>query len=250
MKEIPQSILTSLPPKPAGALSIQTAPQAAAQALREAIISGELKSGDRILEQKWSSRLGIGQPTLREAMKELENQGLLEKTRQRGTYVATLSPEDYRRILEVRIPLEAIAISRAAKRLTPASEKELTDIVMAMAGTELQSDVKKFHDCDVLFHRTIWQMADNEYLTLLLETITFRLFVFSVAGRWPESPKAATERIAAIQQHMGILEGMRSGDPQKAQHAFVQHTVQYWNKTYGLDLTEEKVVEGLWIAAA
>jgi DNA-binding GntR family transcriptional regulator len=253
MREIPGSpIFALLPQRRAGELSIQTAPQAAAQALREAIISGELKGGDRILEQKWSSRLGIGQPTLREAMKELENQGLLQKTRQRGTYVAALSPDDYRRILEVRIPLEAIAISRAAKRLTPASEKELTAIVMTMAGTgtELQADLKKFHDCDVLFHRKIWELADNEYLALLLETITFRLFVFSVAGRWPDSPEAAAERIAAVQQHIGILEGIRSGNPQKAQQAFVHHTVQYWNKTYGLDLIEEKVVEGLWLAAA
>src|ERR1700748_1150475 len=91
--------------KPTGQITLQTAPQAAAQALREAIISGELKGGDRILEQKWSLHLGIGQPTLREALRELEQQGLLRKLPQRGTYVAQLSPEDYRRILEVRIPL-------------------------------------------------------------------------------------------------------------------------------------------------
>ena len=48
-----------------GRLTIQTAPQAAAQAIRECIISGELRGGDRIIEQKWASRLGIGQPTLR-----------------------------------------------------------------------------------------------------------------------------------------------------------------------------------------
>ena len=53
-----------------GPLNVQSAPQAAAQALREAIISGELKGGDRILEQKWSAQLGIGQPTLREALRE------------------------------------------------------------------------------------------------------------------------------------------------------------------------------------
>jgi DNA-binding GntR family transcriptional regulator len=83
-----------------GRLTIQTAPQAAAQAIRECIISGELRGGDRIIEQKWASRLGIGQPTLREALHELEHQGLLRKLQQRGTYVAQLSPEDYRLIQE------------------------------------------------------------------------------------------------------------------------------------------------------
>jgi len=229
--------------KQAGQLAIQTAPQAAAQALREAIISGELKGGDRILEQKWSSRLGIGQPTLREALKELEHQGLLRKTHQRGTFVAELSPEDYRQILEVRIPLEAIAIGRAATRLTPEFEKELTDIAMNMATTQQDTDVKRFHDCDVLFHRKIWQISGNEYLQNLLETITFRLFVFSIVGRWPNNPKAVGERIAAVHQHIGILEGIRSRDPHLAKQAFVNNTVQYWNKQYGLELAETDLLE-------
>ena len=224
--------------RPAGHIAIQTAPQAAAQVLREAIISGELKAGDRILEQQWSSRLGIGQPTLREALRELEHQGLLRKVPQRGTYVAKLSPDDYRRILEVRIPLEAVAVGRAAKRLTPESDKELTDLVMTMAGTGRDVDVKSFHDCDVLFHRKIWELAGNDYLQDLLEMITFRLFVFSVVGRWPDTPNALSERIAAVQQHLGILEGIRSGNSQKARQTFVKHTVQYWNMQYGLNLSE------------
>lgn len=227
-----------------GNLTIQSAPQAAAQALREAIISGELKGGDRILEQKWSAHLGIGQPTLREALRELEQQGLLKKLPQRGTYVAQLSPDDYRRILEVRIPLEAIAIGRAAVRLTKEAEHELTNLVMAMAGTGKEVDVRNFHDCDVLFHRKIWELADNEYLQETLEKITFRLFVFSVVGRWPDAPNALSERLAAVQQHMAILEGLRSRNAVKARTAFAQQTIRYWNIQYGLELDEEEIMGG------
>ncbi len=225
-----------------GQLAIQTAPQAAAQTIREAIIAGELKGGDRVLEQKWALRLGIGQPTLREALRELEHQGLLQKTPQRGTYVAQLSPDDYRKILEVRIPLEAIAVGKAAQRLTPDSEEELTTLVMTMAGTGRDVDVKNFHDCDVLFHRKIWELAGNDYLQDALEAISFRLFVFSVVGRWPDTPNATSERIAAAQQHLGILEGIRSGNPQKARHIFVKQTVHYWNMQYGLDLNAQDML--------
>ena len=228
--------------RPTGHLKIETAPQAAAQALREAIISGELKGGDRVLEQKWSSRLGIGQPTLREALRELEHQGLLRKIPQRGTYVAELSPDDYRRILEVRIPLEAVAIGRAAERLSVESEKELTDLVMTMAGNGLGVGIKDFHDCDVLFHRLIWQLANNEYLLDLLEKVTFRLFVFSVVGKWPDEPNATTARIAAAQQHLGILEGLRTRDSRLARQAYVKHTVRYWNAQYNLDLNERDML--------
>lgn len=221
-----------------GRLALLTAPQAAAQALREAIISGELKGGDRVLEQKWSLRLGIGQPTLREAMRELEHQGLLRKVQQRGTYVTELSVDDYRRILEVRIPLESVAIGHASKNLTPKTEKELEAIVKAMAGSGTESDVRSFHDCDVMFHRKIWEIAGNEYLQTALETITFRLFVFSIVGRWPTAPNSATERKAAVQQHKAILNGIKTRDPQKAREAFVQNTVRYWNRQYGLKLDE------------
>lgn len=225
-----------------GPLVLQTAPQAAAAALRDAIISGELKGGDRILEQKWSARLGIGQPTLREAMRELEHQGLLRKLPQRGTYVAELSPDDYRQILEVRIPLEAMAIGRAAERLTPELADDLTELVTTMADTEKDLDVRRFHDCDVLFHRTIWDAADNPYLHDLLEAITFRLFVFSVVGRWPHNPDKVDERRAAVRQHVGILDGIKSGEARAARRAFVVETIDYWNEQYKLALDKDEIL--------
>jgi len=222
-----------------GVLRQQTTAQLAAQVLRTAIISGELKPGDRILEQKWSSQLGIGQPTFREALSELEHQGLLRKQQQRGTYVTQLSPEDYQQIQEVRIPLEAIAIGRAAERLTIEHERKLAEVVKKMRGTDAKDDVKHFHDCDVLFHRTIWEIAGNPYLAEMLETITFRLFVFSIVGRWPNKPGSAKERLAAVKQHENILRGLRTKDGVQAQQIFMESTVNYWNKQYGLTLKAE-----------
>jgi DNA-binding GntR family transcriptional regulator len=223
-------------------LIIQTAPQAAAQAIRESIISGELRGGDRMIEQKWAVRLGIGQPTLREALHELEHQGLLRKIHQRGTYVAQLSPEDFRLIQEVRIPLEAIAVGKAAENFTPAADKEFTALVASMAGSGVtEIDIKSFHESDVSFHRKIWELAGNEYLRNTLETITFRLFVFSIVDRWLDNPKAMSERLAAVQEHLGILEGLRSGNKRTARKAFIKQTVQYWNTQYGLGIDEEEM---------
>jgi DNA-binding GntR family transcriptional regulator len=226
-----------------GRLKIQTAPEAAAQAIREAVISGDLKGGDRIVEQKWASRLGIGQPTLREALHELEHQGLLSKLPQRGTYVAQLDAEDYRLIQEVRIPLEAIAVGKAADNFTPEADQELTLLVRSMAGSGLgEMDVRGFHDADVLFHRKIWELAGNKYLKDTLEAITFRLFVFSIVGRWPGNPKAVAEKLAAVQQHLGILEGLRTRNAQAAREAFVSQTVRYWNTQYGIGLSEQELL--------
>ena len=226
------------------ALNLQTAPQAAAQAIRESIISGELAAGDRIVEQKWAARLGIGQPTLREALHELEHQGLLRKFPQRGTYVAQLSPDDYRLIQDVRSPLEAIAVGKAAENFTPEADEELTRLVTTMASSNsTKMNVKQFHDCDVSFHRKIWDLAGNDFLRDTLETITFRLFVFSVVGRWSNNPRALDESLASVQQHLGILQGLRTRDKNLARQAFIRHTVHYWNTQYKLGLKEAELSE-------
>jgi DNA-binding GntR family transcriptional regulator len=202
-----------------------------------------LRGGDRIIEQKWAARLGIGQPTLREALNELTHQGLLRKLPQRGTYVAQLSPEDYRLIQEVRIPLEAIAVGKAAENLTAEAESELSTLVASMTGNSMTAaEVKNFHDCDVAFHRKIWTLAGNEYLRDTLEAVSFRLFVFSVVGRWPENSKAFGERIAAVQQHLAILEGLRTRNKQLAREVFIKQTVQYWNTQYNLGLDEDELM--------
>jgi DNA-binding GntR family transcriptional regulator len=232
-----------------GLLTIQSAPQAAAQAIRESIISGELRGGDRLIEQKWAARLGIGQPTLREALHELEHQGLLRRMPQRGTYVAQLSPEDFRLIQEVRIPLEAIAVGKAAENFTPEADREMTALVQIMTGTGIShSEVQQFHESDVAFHRKIWNLAKNDYLRDTLETITFRLFVFSVVDRWPNNPQAMGERIAAAQEHLGILEGLRSRDKNIARKAFIKQSIHYWNTQYGLELNEQEMSQGDWAA--
>ncbi len=223
-------------------IAIPSAAQAAAQAIRNAIIARDLRPGERLIEQHWASQLGIGQPTLREALKELEYQGLVTKLPQRGTYVAQLSPTDYRRILEVRIPLEAIAIGQAAAKLTDEIETELAGLVMNMASASKDHfDFQAFHENDVAFHRKIWELAGNEYLSMTLEIVTFRLFVFSVVAEWPHPPDGRAERIAAVETHMGILDGLRTRNSRQARSAFVRHTVQYWNTQFGLDLDLEDI---------
>jgi DNA-binding GntR family transcriptional regulator len=202
-------------------------------------MAGRLKPGDRIVEQQWASFLGIGQPTLREALKELEFQGLVSKNSYRGTYVTQLNAEDYRKLLEVRLPLEVLAIEQAAVRMNAESAAELTSLVESLIASAEAGDMAAFHDADVGFHRRIWEMAGNEYLRLCLETVSLRLFVFSVLDR---GSKLRMESHAAGQQHRGILAGLLSGDPVKARDAYLAHTVHYWNAHYDLNLGAPRLV--------
>ena len=204
--------------------------QAAAQALREAILSGRLQPGDRIVEQQWADALGIGQPTIREALRELEYQGMVVKNPNRGTRVARLQQKDYQQLLDVRIPLEAMAVELAACNLTPADFAELHSLVDEMARAIRLRDLSAFHEKDVAFHRRIWMAAGNPYLASCLESVAFRLFVFSVLG---ERGRLLEENQDAVRQHRGILAGLESADPEQARRAFLASTTSYWKRHYG-----------------
>jgi DNA-binding GntR family transcriptional regulator len=100
-------------------------------------------------------------------------------------------------------------------------------------------DMAAFHDADVGFHRRIWEMAGNEYLRLCLETVSLRLFVFSVLDRGSKLP---TETHAAAEQHRGILAGLLSGNAAQVREAYLMHTVNYWNAQYGVNPHAERLL--------
>ena len=81
-------------------------------------------------------------------------------------------------------------------------------------------------------------MSGNEYLRLCLETVSLRLFVFSVLDR---GSSLSIENQAAAEQHKGILAGLLSGEAEKAREAYLTHTVRYWNTHYGCDLNADRL---------
>lgn len=211
-------------------VGVLSAVQAAAQSVRDAIISGTLQPGARLVERDLADALGIGQPTLREALKELEYQGLVRKIPRKGTYVSSFTREGVRNIMMVRMVLEALAMQLAARNMTPKTELKLSALVDQMAAGADNSDLVRFHDADVAFHREIWRLAGNEYLFTSLEAIVFRQLVLGVQhhsrGRF----------LAAVKQHREILKGLCSGNPDKARMTFISETLAFWNDHEQLDL--------------
>jgi DNA-binding GntR family transcriptional regulator len=219
-------------------IRIQSAPQAAAQAIREAITIGTLEPGQRLIEQKLAASLGIGQPTLREALKELEYEGFVRKIPQKGTYITTFDKKDCRELLEVRMSLEPVVIERAALQLTPEVEKELGRLVSGMRAAADTFDVPRFCSCDAEFHRKIAALAGNRRLAKALESVLSQLLVYGTLGRKPDSRKALVE---GAEQHKRILAGLATGNPSIAREVFVTETLKHWNDNFEVDLGENKL---------
>jgi DNA-binding GntR family transcriptional regulator len=207
---------------------VKSRAETAAQSIQNAIISGELQPGQRLVEQKLAAALGTSQPTVREALKELELQGFVRRVPNKGTYVTQLRSEDICRILDVRMVLELLAIERAAERLDSAGNDLLRNTVEKMEAAAEIDNRARFHEADLLFHRQIWELSDNEYLKTALERLVFSLFAFVLARQ------ERSDFLAAAQQHRAILDGLLSGDSRQAGQAFIANTLEFWRSHHGI----------------
>jgi DNA-binding GntR family transcriptional regulator len=204
------------------AVQVQSLAEAAAQTLRDAIVTGKLRPGDRLVEQHLAAQLTIGQPTLREALKELEYQGFVRKVANKGTYVTNLSKEDFHKIHQVRMVLETLAVEQAAPNISPQVVSLLETMVDSMDRSTRKLDRIAFHKADLQFHRTIWRLSGNEYLSTALDRVIFSLFAFVLRAQ------EQRDFLAAVRQHREIVEGLGTRDPVRARDAFVRTTNRFW----------------------
>ena len=124
--------------------------------LRQAIITGELKPGERLMEVQLAEKMGVSRTPVREAIRKLELEGLVEMLPRKGAHVANLSIKDMMDLLEVRACIDGLATEFAASRITPDEIKELKHVQEQFSTyvekENLQGTIKK----DVEFHDIIY----------------------------------------------------------------------------------------------
>ena len=147
-------------------------------AIREAIFSGKLNPGDRIIETSWAKELGVAQGPVREAIRDLEAMGLVETVPFKGSRIRTLTEKDVRDNYSVRICLESKSIRDAIIQLDDQRMAELVGhlrtILLEMDDCANRGDLRQFTDCDTLFHRAIIDATGNQVLLKLWEQCYMR----------------------------------------------------------------------------
>ena len=184
--------------------------------LFEAILSGELRPGDRIIETKLAKQLGVGQSTLREALQDLEYRDLVTKQANRGTYVTGLTQKAVEDMYAVRLELEPIAAELARKRVTKEHVAELREILAKMAEAGRTQNFPELMANDLAFHQLIWKLSDNAALERALNLICAPLFAFYLF-KLPQFQNGAAEGSYDFSkdhdEHRRLLELLSSGDP-------------------------------------
>jgi len=186
--------------------------------LREAIIVGELKPGERLMEVQLAEKMGVSRTPVREAIRKLELEGLVEMLPRKGAHVADLSVKDIMNVLEVRATLDGLASSLSAVRITDEETKELKGVLAQFVNyvekENLQGSIKK----DVEFHDIIYRSSRNDKLIQISNNLREQIQRFRVI--YIKDYGSSRE---LIREHADIYEAIISKNPEAAMNFANKH---------------------------
>jgi DNA-binding GntR family transcriptional regulator len=181
--------------------------------IKEAILSGKLDPGDRIVEMKLAKDLGVGTTAVREALFELESQGFVSRITGKGTFVTELTAEDVEQILRVRLELEGLAVELLQERATEADLALLEKSIDGMRSAAKAANFQSFYRFDLEFHRTLWSLSGNRYLERSLDITIVPLFAFFIMKNARDS---SVELLASAEKHADVVKAIRNSEDARA----------------------------------
>lgn len=208
---------------PLGPVRSQSLAEQTCDAIVDGIAAGVLKPGQRLVETQLSRLFHVSRVPLREALKVLEAQGIVESSRHRGSHVAQFDETRFDQICEARVALERIAVARAALacRRSPELVERFRAIVDRMEAGARQLDWTAISKADLAFHRQICFAADNAIVLTLWEAIARHVLI--VFGH-----EIRHERDAAAvgPDHRRLLDLMLTGDQAQLDDAIERHIMR------------------------
>jgi DNA-binding GntR family transcriptional regulator len=217
-----ESLPLSFPP-PLRMARMASLSEQAADAIVTGISAGALKPGQRLYETELASLLSISRVPLREALKILESQGIVESIPHRGTHIASFDDQRVNQICESRIALEQIALSTAAPiyQSDPSLFTELDRIIASMELSAERLEWIEVSKADLSFHREICRVSGNEIVQILWETLARHVFI--IFGH-----EIRDERDAKVMapQHRRLRELLAAGDVQALRKEIEAHILR------------------------
>ena len=198
--------------------SYQPLREVVCESLREAIRSGILKPGERIMEIQLAEELGVSRTPVREAIRKLELEGYVVMMPRRGTYVASMSIRDINEIFEIRTALESLSNGLAADHITDDELEHLQRLLVIIGGYIKEGNIEKIVETDIEFHDLLYHAARNERLVGIISNLRdqltrFRTLSMSHPGRLEET----------LEEHRLIVDAIASGDRKAASRAAERH---------------------------
>ena len=186
--------------------------------LRQAILRGELKPGERLMEIQLANKLGVSRTPIREALRKLELEGLVNMVPRKGAEVADITEKSLRDVLEVRKALEELSVQLSCEKITEEEIEELKRVAERFKDTLNDQDVTKIAEADVAFHDVIYTATDNQKLILLLNNLREQMYRYRV--EYLKKEEAYPQLIA---EHEELIDNISKRNKEEATRIMCEH---------------------------
>lgn len=207
-----------------------------ADRIREALVRGDLKPGQRLSERWLSERMGVSTSPIKDALRVLEMEGLVKTLPRRGTVVVGLDPSRMEEHAMVRAAVEGVTAYLAAKKITPEGLKRLEKIHQnTIAARERGAPVEELVQSSDDFHVVLAEIAGNEYLQQLVASLRKTIGLVRLSSWYDQSDSAQSSK-----EHELLMEALRQGDCQEAKIRMENHILSSFRR-----IVVEKQLEGV-----
>jgi len=189
--------------------------------IEQLILHGELAVGQRVNESELATRFGTSRGPIREALRALEESGLVHSLKNRGVFVREISIAEADEIYDVREVLDQLIGQRVAERATPAQLRDLEALVAQMDEATAMQDIKRYHTLNLKFHDMLVEFAGNARLTESYRALTKELLLFRLRGLQDGGGFAVSNT-----EHRAVLDAVAARDGARAGRLLRQHAAR------------------------
>jgi DNA-binding GntR family transcriptional regulator len=193
--------------------------------IQRALLSGQLNPGDRLAEGELAAALGISRTPIREALRQLESDGLVVVLPHRGTFVRTLDPRRGRQLYEARLLLEPTAARAAAARITDQQLEALRPLLDSARHEANAGDMGGASVDNEAFHVAVFKIADNDVLLELWYRVWAEWQLFRVCA-WRNKPQRPRD---VATEHTALYEALAARDESRAAAIMTEHLAHAWS---------------------
>ncbi len=186
--------------------------------LRRAILTGELKPGERLMEIHLAEKLGVSRTPIREAIRKLELEGLVVMIPRKGAVVAEITEKSLKDVLEVRRALDMLSAELACERITEEGKQELKRACMEFENAVRDGELREIAQKDVALHNIIVEATGNIRLEQMVNNLSEQMYRYRF-----EYIKDTSRHGALLEEHRGIYESILKCDKKLAAERAKEH---------------------------
>ena len=187
--------------------------------LSRAILAGELRTEDHLVESELSEKLGISRAPIREALAELERQGLAYNVVRRGTFVSPWTKQDLWEVAVLRSNLEALVSELAAPHITAEDVAFLEQVIGEMTEANHENDALRLINLDFKFHDRILERCNHKRLEQIVNDMKLQVRIFRLVTK-------QTDLVPYPKQHRILLHALATGNPRVARESTFSHVME------------------------